>query len=416
MDQLIRDRLHEALDVEPTPTYLRSQIMRSLPAAERRARWRAPHLEWARPWVAALLAIAVVIGLIAAGRALGPQLAHRLGHVVTPAFLSSPEGIAVAPDGSVYFTDYVSAYVFRIEPNGSLVTVAGSRPNGSIDEGDLRMGGSAIDGYLFYPDALAFDRKGNLYIADGWANRVRRIDRKGVITTFAGSGLAEGGMGGYSGDGGPATRALLNFPASVAVDAAGNVYIGDYLNHKIRMVDTSGRISSLDDSTLPIPVDQFAPGGLAFDAAGNLYVGSSSYGPALSDVGCAILRRTPAGVWSMVAGSGACGFSGDGGPATAAQITSRGGIAFDAAGNLYVADTINHRIRRVDARGVITTVAAGLEYPESIAVGPGGKLYIAEEADESITPSAPGRISVLQLSDGTLTTIIDSKTPIRTSG
>jgi sugar lactone lactonase YvrE len=417
MDDLFRSRLHEVLDLEPTPHQLRARVMQALPAERRLARRRTPNLDWTREWVAFILAIAVVAGLLYFGRTLGPQLVHRTPMQPVPAFLSEPYGIAVGPDGALYFSDFVSGYVFRRLPDASIETIAGTRPIASIEDGDSGMGGPASRGYLFGPAGLAFDRSGNLYISDSVANRVRRIDTHGVITTFAGTGIAEGGMGALAGDGGPAKAARLNFTYGLAVDAQGNLYIADNLNGKIRRVDKGGRISSLDDSTLPIPQSQFRPDQLAFDSSGNLYVLSSDFGFApYSGVGCTILRRTPSGSWSIVAGRGLCGFGGDGGPATDAKIMGHGGLAFDAAGNLYFSDSANHRIRRIDRAGVITTVISGLGYPQGIAFAPDGRLYVEDLVEESITPSAPGRILELSLSESTLTTLVDSKTTIHTSG
>jgi len=417
MDDLFRSRLHEVLDLEPTPHQLRARVMQALPAERRLPRWRTPNLDWTGTWVAYILAIALVAGLLYFGRTLGPHLVQKTPVHPVPAFLSQPSGIAVGPDGALYFSDFVSGYVFRRLPDGSIETIAGTRPDASIGDGDSGMGGPASRGYLFGPEGLAFDRSGNLYISDSVANRVRRVDTHGVITTFAGTGIAEGGMGAFAGDGGPAKVARLNFPYGLAADPQGNLYVADDLNGKIRRVDTGGRISSLDDSTLPIPQSQFQPDQLAFDSSGNLYVLSSNFGFApIAAVGCTILRRTPSGSWSIFAGTGLCGFGGDGGPATDAKIMGHGGLAFDANGNLYFADTANHRIRRIDRAGVITTVVSGLGYPQGIAFAPGGQLYIEDLVDESITPSSPGRILELNLSDGSLTTVVDSKTTIHTSG
>jgi len=311
--------------------------------------------------------------------------------------------------------------------------VAGTRPAGSISEGDAGTGGPATRAYLFGPWGLAFDRTGNLLIADGDAHRVRRVDRHGVITTIAGTGPAEVGMGAFGGDGGPAAAARLNVPVGVALDGQGALYIGDFLNGRIRRVDVNGTITSLDETALALPRSEFRPGYLTFDSTGNLYVMSADTTPwQATGNGCEILRRTPSGLWSSVAGTGVCGFSGDGGHATSAEISGNGGIAFDSKGNLYFADTGNHRIRRVDRNGIITTVAgtgtagfagdngpgtkAELQFPRGLAMSSSGFLYIAEDADDSLTPSNSGRVRLLQIYDGTITTLVNSQTPIHTSG
>lgn len=415
MDQLIRQRLHDALDVEPTPGYLRSQVMRSLPVARVRSGWRAPRMEWARPWVAALIAAAVVAGLAYVGHTLGPRLVHPGPRSVPPAFLSEPSGLAIGPNGSLYFTDLVSGYVFRLQADGSIVTVAGTRPDVSINEGDAGNNGPATRANLFAPGGLAFDASGNMYIADTGGNRIRKVDRRGIITTLAGSGPA-GSAGAFAGDGGRAVAARLNLPYGLAFDAQGNLYVADTANGKIRRIDKTGTITSLDTSTLPTPESQFQPEQVAFDAAGNLFVLSTDNPYVRSVPTCEILRRTPDGVWSRFAGTGFCGFGGDGGTATAAEIEGDAGLALDPAGNLYFADA-SGRVRRVDRDGIITTVASGLVEPQGLAFAPDGRLYVAEfNLGQFGAPGRPyGRISLLDLSTGTLTTVLDSRTPIHTS-
>jgi len=422
MDQLIRDRLHQALDVEPTPVYLRSKLIRALPAVERRSSVRMPNLEWARPWAAALIAIAVVAGLVYVGRTLGPQLVHKTPRSVPPAFVSAPRGMAVGPNGSLYFADFISGYVFRLLPDGSLVTVAGTRPDAPISEGGAGDNGPATKANLFGPAGLAFDALGNLFIADANGNRIRKVDVHGVITTYAGSGPADGSNGTFAGDGGPALAARLNFPYGIASDPQGDLYVADMGNGKVRLIDRTGHISSLDESGLPLPQSQFHPYQLQFDASGDLIVLTSDYANTPVGMGCQILRRPASGVWSVVAGTGVCGFTGDGGPATAAEITGYGGLAFDSAGNLYFLDSDNGRIRRIDRSGVITTVRSGLQGPEAMAIGPGDLLYLSEPTNDqpacsqSCTGRPTSRISVLRLSDSTVSTIVTDKTPIHTSG
>ena len=174
-----------------------------------------------------------------------------------------------------------------------IATVAGG---GAEDPGD---GGPATEAALSHPSYVAVDTAGNLYVSDFLANRVRKVDPEGVITTVAGTGAA-----GFSGDGGPAIAAELSFPTGIAFDGDGNLYLSDADNNRVRKVD-------------------------------------------------------PAGVITTVAGTGAPGFSGDGGPATAAELDAPAGLAVSADGRLYIADQGNDRVRRIERDGVITAVAGG---------------------------------------------------------
>ena len=218
-------------------------------------------------------------------------------------------------------------------------------------------GGPAASAALDSPAGVAADAAGNLFIADTGNHRVRRVDAAtGVITTVAGTGTF-----GYAGDGGPATSAALAIPSAVAVDAAGNLFIADAGNSRVRRVDAAtGVITTVAGTGAP---GYGGDGGPATGAALNDPSGwrwtpratCSSPTRATSRV-----RRVDAatGVITTVAGTGAAGYGGDGGPATAAALNYPAGVAVDAAGNLFIADTYNHRVRRVDAAtGVITTVA-----------------------------------------------------------
>jgi DNA-binding beta-propeller fold protein YncE len=416
VDELIRDRMHEALEVEPPPFGLRARVVGSIPmdgSSARRPSRRS--FQWAGQLapglVAILLAVAVVASLLYVRGAVISPSHHVRPHAAPNARVMAPRGVLVTSDGTVFFSDFISGYVFRLESNGSLVIVAGRSQAAMLSEGSAGDNGPATGAYLFGPGGLAADRNGNLFVADFVGERVRRIDRHGVITTMAGSGRADLPSPNLSGDGGPATAATLNGPAGLAFDPAGVLYVGDSGNHRVRRIDANGKITSLDLSSWSNS-NLWSPGGLAFDGAGNLYVADHS--------GCQVVRVGAGNLVSVVAGTGSCGYGGDGGPASSAQLDGPLGIAFDPAGNLFIADNNNHRIRRVDVRGIMTTVAgtgapgyagdsgqateAETGYPYDVAVTRAGVLYIAESDCFCVAPTSAGRLRMVQLSSGTITT------------
>jgi len=283
-----------------------------------------------------------------------------------------------------------------------ITTVAGSRSSFSGDTGP------ADQANLNGPDAIVLDARGNLYIADALNQRIRKVDAMGIITTLAGNGTA-----GFSGDGGPAGASQLSNPWGIAVDKTGTIYFADSDNNRVRLIDATGRITTkVGDGTAGFSGDGApstaarvsAPAGLAADAAGNIYI---------ADAGNNRIRKIDvAGVITTVAGTGVAGFSGDGGKATLAQLNDPLGVAVDAAGNLYIADETNSRIRRVDVSGVITTIAgtgvagfsgdgaeatkATINFPRAVAVDAGGNVYIADTRSLRVRRIGP---------DGVITTI-----------
>ena len=332
------------------------------------------------------------------------------GVLATSSYLNQPRGVAVDAAGNIYIVDRDNNRVRKVGPSGIITTVAGNELRGFSGDG-----GPATGALLNLPyGGVALDSSGNLYIADSDNNRVRKVSPTGIISTVAGNG----GSWGFSGDGGPATSASLAQPWAVALDAAGNLYIADRWNHRIRRVSAAGIITTVagngvqgfsGDGGPATSASLNWPAGLAADALGNLYIGDSNN---------RIRRVSPAGVISTVAGDGVCRFSGDGGPATAASLCEAGGVAVDSTGSLLIADNNNRRVRRVGLDGIITTVAgsgssgysgdggisigASLNTPYAVALDSAGNLYIADTGNDRIrkvlaTPPAfslaPARLS-----------------------
>jgi sugar lactone lactonase YvrE len=276
------------------------------------------------------------------------------GVLATEADLHCPMGLAFDPAGNLLVVDHANNRIRSIGPDGLINTMVGSGPIGtSTDDGDLSGdGGPAIAAALQEPTAIAFDGAGNLYIADRDNHAIRRVDPSGTITTVAGSGER-----GFAGDDGLAIDAELSRPQGVAVDVAGNIYISDSDNHRIRKVDPSGVITTIAGTGEPgysgdggpaidaMIVDPYV---LVVDAGGNLLVSGS---------GNVIRMIDATGIISTVAGTGESGLSGDGGAAVEAQLSFPTGLVFDAAGNLYIGEVGNHRIRIVHPDGIIETFA-----------------------------------------------------------
>src|SRR5207249_819094 len=246
------------------------------------------------------------------------------------------------PAGNPYLADTADHRIRKVTPGGTISTYAGSGNFGFSGDG-----GPATAAELNFPRDVALDPAGNLYIADSGNSRIRKVSPGGTISTYAGSGSR-----GFSGDGGPAAAAQLNNPVGMALDPAGNLYIADITNNRIRKVTSGGTISTYAGSGSfgfsgdrgPATASQLSvPVGVALDPAANLYTAHITNNR--------IRKDPPGGTISTYAGSGSCSFSGDGGPATAAQLNVPVGVALDPAGNLYIADQGNSRIRKVTPGG-----------------------------------------------------------------
>ncbi|HEY4086864.1 MAG TPA: hypothetical protein VGM43_13045 [Bryobacteraceae bacterium] len=312
----------------------------------------------------------------------------------TSAPLADTFAVAVDNQGNLFFVNDNNV-LRRDAASGVLSLVAGNGTPGFSGDN-----GPAENAQLLNPFGVAVDSAGNVFIADSGNNRIRKVSG-GIITTVAGNGLAY-----FGGDNGPATSGELNAPSGIAVDSAGNLYIADRYNRRVRKV-SNGIITTVagngqqgySGDNGPATSAQLTPIAVAVDSAGSLFIAANEN-----------IREVSVGIITTVAGNGSQGFAGDNGPATAAQLNSPQGVALDAAGNIYIADTQNSEIRKVSA-GVITTLAgnrtagfsgdggpaasASLNYPWGVAASPDGTVYVADYRNSRIR----------QVSNGAITTV-----------
>ncbi len=297
----------------------------------------------------------------------------------------------------VYFT-----FLYFFLPSAKAQTYYISTIAGNGTAGYSGDSGAATSAELFFPEEVAVDASGNVYIADLRNNRIRKVTAAtGIITTFAGTGTA-----GYSGDGGAATSAELSYPAGVAVDASRNVYIID--DNRIRKVTAAtGIITTIagngtagysGDGGAATSAELYYSNGVAVDASGTIYIVDNNR-----------IRKVTSstGIITTIAGNGTAGYTGDKGPATAAELSYPGGVAVDALGNVYIADVANNRIRKITAStGIITTIAgngalgysgdggaatsAELNLPSGVAVDASGNVYIADDSNNVIRKITAG--------------------------
>ncbi len=334
------------------------------------------------------------------------------GHGVAGISLNNPTSVAVDPAGDLYVADWSGLIrKFWVE-SGGVTVVAGTGIPGYGGDGGL-----ATNAMIGKAISLAFDSTGNLYFADADNNRIRQVDMStGIINTVAGTGEAAD-----SGDGGPAIRAGVSRPTGVAIDAAGNLYFSSSWSRVRKVIAGTGTIETIagqavngfrGDNGPAVEALFWDPIPSAVNGSGDVYI---------ADYENSRIRRVTAntGIVSTLAGSGNCqttapfnatvcpgGFGGDGGPAKAALLHHAQAVALDARGNIYIADTINHRIRLVDAStGIIYTIAgngvngfsgdggpalaAAISFPAGIAVDRSGRVYFSDESNGCIRVLTP---------------------------
>jgi sugar lactone lactonase YvrE len=309
--------------------------------------------------------------------------------------LVSPNGLAIDDAGRLYVSDIETHQIVRVEGDGALTVIAGTGARGYGGDG-----GVAINARLNAPHDLAFGPDRNLYVADTSNQRIRRIDTRGLITTVAGNGTAS-----YSGDGGRAANASFNSPQDIVFDRGGNLYIADSFNHAVRKVDRDGIISTFagteggfagDDG--PAKSAQLSlPMALAVGPDESLWI-SDSGNSRLRRIGADGMIRTMSG-FALGAGTGGAGFSGDGGPLQQAMVFAPLGLCFGPGGQLFISDSGNNRIRVVQF-GMIQTIAgdgtvgiggdgqrgvlARLNTPQKLVVDRAGQVFVADRANHRV--------------------------------
>ena len=300
-----------------------------------------------------LLGIVAMLGVAGTAGATDYTIDDALADLAIPGgTLNQPSDVAVDRTGAVYIADTGNDRVLKAAADGTITTFAGTGGYGVSGDG-----GPATAAQLNYPTSVAVADDGTVYIADTLNHRVRKVVSDGTITTFAGTG----GVG-ISGDGGLATAAELGLPQGVAVADDGTVYIADTLNHRVRKVASDGIITTLagmgnngngegfNGDGGPATAAQLNwPYGLAVDRTGAMYIAD--------EVNYRVRKVAPDGTITTFAGTGVAGGSGDGGPATAAQLNRPYDVAVDSAGAVYIADKDDYRVRKVAPDGIITTVA-----------------------------------------------------------
>lgn len=332
------------------------------------------------PWAQKTITTVVGTGFPGSSGDNGPALS---------ATLNRPYGIYVDSLGFLYIADYGSSEIRVVNPAHNIFLAAGTGSQGYNADGILPSAAK-----LYQPTAIAVDGTGNIYIADDWNNRIRKVTS--TIATYAGNGT-----GSFFGDGGLATSAEVFLPSGVCLDNSGNLYIADQGNHKIRLVTAStGSISTIAGTTSGYAGDGAAataakftsPYAVVLDASGNLYI---------SDPLVNVVRKIDTmGKISTYAGTGASGYTGDGGPATSATLNQPSGLAVDSSGDLFIADSSNDVIRMVNTSGVISTVvgngtpgfspdgtsatSANLILPAGVALDSSGALYVADTGNSVV--------------------------------
>ena len=332
-----------------------------------------------------------VQNIITAIAGTGTQGSSGDGGSSSSAQLKYPRGVSLDISGNVYISDTGNNKIRMVTSTGIITTFAGTGTMGSSGDG-----GAATSAQLNSPFGVSVGISGIVYIADYGNYKIRIVSSTGIITTIAGTGTA-----GSNGDGGASSSARLNNPAGVWVDTSGKVYIADNGNNKIRMVNSAGIITTFagtgadgisGDGGAATSAQLSGPNGVSVGTSGTVYIADTN--------NLKIRMVTSTGIITTFAGTGAYGSSGDGGAATSAQLYIPFGVSVDISGNVYIADYLNYKIRMVTSTGIITTIAgtgalgssgdggaatsAQLNHPSGVSVDISGKVYVADYFNHEI--------------------------------
>jgi len=334
------------------------------------------------------------------------------GSAATAAQLTTPGGVVLDAAGNMYIADAGNHRIRKVTAAGIISTIAGTGTPGFTGDG-----AAATAAQIKNPTNVTVDAAGNVYFVDADNDRIRKITPTGTISTYAGNGTL-----GFMGDGGPATACNLYKPTGIFMDATNVMYIADGYNQRLRKIDASGVISSIaGDGTFAFGGDGgsamvaalHSPSGVCKDAAGNIYIADKDNNR--------IRKINTSGIISTIAGKDTMGYSGDGGPATVAKLNKPVGVKVDAAGNVYFVDLGNNKIRKVDAAGVITTIAgagaaafggdggpataAQFNFPSDVALDAAGNIYIADQGNN--------RIRKIKMSSAEVHSVVDQGQALR---
>lgn len=329
------------------------------------------------------------------------------GGAATAALMNNPASVCTDASGNLYIAEFGNHVVRKVATNGTISLIAGTGVAGNTGNG-----GAATLAQLSSPNGIAVDGAGNIYIADAAANVVRMVNTSGIISAVAGTGAAA-----YTGDGGPATAAAIQTPYGLVLDAAGNLYIADYGNHAVRRINTSGVISTFvgngsgigsytGDGGPATTAQVNGPTDVAVDGSGNLYV---------ADNGNHVVRRVTAGNISTFAGNGASGNTGNGGAATAATMITPYGLSTDAAGNVYIVDQANNVVRKVNTSGIISTYAGSGAFGSTGDRGPATNATLAAPTD-IVIDNVSGRSFIADFNANAIRMLQPDNVPVFTGG